>query len=116
MIEALTILAAAAVLLAIAAAGYFGGGEILFAVAAVIVAGGFLFAFVTGTLYHAELLFSIRTAGRPPRFWWLHPSRHHGLIPERKRRRVMAWYHAGAAGFFITLAGCGLLLLWIILY
>ena len=33
-----------------------------------------------------------------------------------KRRRVMAWCHAGAAGFFVTLAGCALMLLWIILY
>lgn len=116
VIEGLTVLATLALLLIFSAAGYYGGGEALFAAAALTTTGGFIFAVATGSVYHGLLYRILHGAGPAPRRWWLHPVRHHGLIPEKKRRRVMVWFHAGAAGFFVTLAGCALLLVWILLY
>jgi hypothetical protein len=111
----LTIAATAALLFAFSAAGYLGGGETLFAAAMLVTAGGLTFGVATGTVYHGMLYKALGQQVRPPR-WWLHPTRHHDLVPKEKRRRVMAWCHAGAAGFLVTLSGCFLLLLWIVLY
>lgn len=116
MIEGITILGTAALLLVFSAAGYYGGGETLFAAAILTVAGGLVFAIAAGSVYHGLLYRTLAPKGRLPRGWWLHPVRHHGRVPKKKRRRVMAWFHAGAAGFFVTLAGCALMLVWIVLY
>ena len=71
-----------------------------------LVAGGLAFGVPTGLWYHVALRRSLLRAGALPARWWLQPTSLNGRIPDTDRRHVLAWCYAGAAGFFVTIAGC----------
>ncbi len=71
-----------------------------------LVAGGLAFGVPTGLWYHVALRRSLLRAGALPGRWWLNPTSLHGSVPDTDRFRVLAWCYAGAAGFFVTIAGC----------
>jgi len=71
-----------------------------------LVAGGLAFGVPTGLGYHVALRRSLLRIGALPARWWLQPTSLHGLIPDADRRHVLGWCYAGAAGFFVTIAGC----------
>jgi hypothetical protein len=62
----------------------------------------------TGLLYHIELRRSLLARDRLPSRWWLRPTSLHAEIRDVDRFRVLAWCYAGAAGFLLSMAGCGL--------
>jgi len=76
-----------------------------------IAAAGLAFGVPTGFAYHLALRHSLRTAGRLPARWWLHPTALHGELPREDRARVLAWCAAGAAGFVVSVLGCALVAL-----
>jgi len=97
----LTALGAAAVILWVAPATLLVAGFWL-AVA------GLAFGIPTGLVYHIELRRSLLARDRLPSRWWLRPTALHGEIRDADRFRVLAWCYAGAAGFLLSMAGCGL--------
>jgi len=107
MIEALVVAAFVALL---------GGGALAwsaFAADALLLAGiwlvaaGFAFGIPTGFWYHVELRRVLLAGGALPARWWLHPTRLHAAIPREHRWRVMSWCYAGALGWLVSFAGCG---------
>jgi hypothetical protein len=73
-----------------------------------IAAAGLAFGVPTGFVYHLALRRALRAAGRLPARWWLRPTALHGDLPPARRRHVLAWCGAGAAGFAFSLLGCAL--------
>jgi len=71
-------------------------------------AAGLAFGVPTGAVYHLALRSALLRAQRLPARWWLNPTSLHDELSEPVRTRVLAWCYAGAAGFFVTIAGCGL--------
>lgn len=69
---------------------------------------GLAFGVPTGAIYHVALRRALLGAQRLPARWWLHPTSLHDEIPAVFRSGVLAWCYAGAAGFLVTIAGCGL--------
>jgi hypothetical protein len=69
---------------------------------------GLAFGVPTGAVYHVALRRALLGAQRLPARWWLHPTSLHDELPDSARTRVLAWCHAGALGFLVTIAGCGL--------
>lgn len=76
-----------------------------------LVIAGLLFGVPTGAWYHVALRRSLLRAGALPPRWWLHPTRLHDRIPPVDRARVLGWCYAGAAGFLVTVLGCGVVAL-----
>ena len=61
-----------------------------------------------GIAYHLALRQSLVRLGSPVRGWlWSPVSRHH-LLDEQGRQKVLPWFRVGAAGFFLCLAGIGM--------
>ncbi len=69
---------------------------------------GLAFGVPTGAVYHVALRRALLGAQRLPARWWLHPTSLHDEIPNPVRAGVLAWCYAGALGFLVTVAGCGL--------
>ncbi len=90
------------------------GGLIAIAPPTLLIAGfwitiaGLAFGVPTGAVYHVALRRALLDAQRLPARWWLHPTSLHDAIPEASRTMVLAWCYAGALGFLVTIAGCGL--------
>jgi hypothetical protein len=62
-----------------------------------------------GIVYHLTLRRALVRQGAEVRGWlWSPVSRHH-LLDEQGRREVLPWFRAGAAGFFLCLAGIGMI-------
>ena len=76
-----------------------------------LAAGGLVLGVPTGLVYHLALRRALLAAGRLPTRWWLRPTALHGAVPAERRASVLAWCHAGAAGFVISVAGCALVAL-----
>ena len=63
-----------------------------------------------GIVYHLALRRSLVRLGAEVRGWlWSPVSRHH-LLDEQGRQEVLPWFRLGAAGFFVCLAGIGMML------
>jgi hypothetical protein len=63
-----------------------------------------------GIVYHLILRQSLIRQSLQVRGWlWSPVSRHH-LLDEQGRREVLPWFRVGAAGFFVCLAGIGMVL------
>jgi len=78
---------------------------------AVTTGAGLVFGVATGLWYHIALARELApTRALPPR-WWLRPAALHERLGAADRRRVMPLFHAGAAGFFVTVAGLALVIL-----
>jgi hypothetical protein len=83
---------------------------VLWAGAAVTVTG-LAFGVPAGAWYHVELRRSLLRAGALPAGWYWRPLALHDRVPASDRRRVLAWCYLGAAGFGITVLGCGIVAL-----
>ncbi len=76
----------------------------LFALVGLVGGGG------AGIVYHLALRRSLVRLGAEVSGWlWSPVSRHH-LLDEQGRQEVLPWFRVGAAGFFVCLAGIGMML------
>jgi hypothetical protein len=81
---------------------------------AVTTGAGLAFGVATGLWYHialARALLAVRAL--TPR-WWLRPVPLHERLDAAGRQRVMPWFHAGAVGFPVTVAGMALVALGVV--
>jgi hypothetical protein len=102
---------AAAILLALAAlAAGAGGVQTLFIAGAAAVALGLAVGVPAGVGYHIALHRALAPLDALDPGWWWRPTRYHARIPAAERRRVMAWFTVGAAGFLVAVTGCALVL------
>jgi hypothetical protein len=62
-----------------------------------------------GVVYHLKLRQALVRLGAGTQGWLLSPVARHGRLDEEGRRRVLPWFRVGAAGFFVCLAGIGML-------
>lgn len=65
----------------------------------------------TGLWYHVALLRRLSAARAVAPRWWLRPAAYHAVLDKAGRRRVLPWFYAGGAGFFLTIAGLALVAL-----
>jgi hypothetical protein len=83
----------------------------LLLIGAVTTAAGLAFGVTTGLWYHIALARALSPAnGLTPR-WWLRPVPLHQRLDTVGRQRVLPWFYAGAAGFFVTVVGTALIAL-----
>lgn len=61
-----------------------------------------------GLVYHLALRKALLRLGIHARSWLWSPVSCHRLLDERGRREVLPWFRVGAAGFFLCLAGIGI--------
>jgi hypothetical protein len=61
-----------------------------------------------GIAYHLALRRSLIRLGSEVRGWLWSPVARHHLLDEQGRREVLPWFRVGAAGFFVCLAGIGM--------
>ncbi len=79
-----------------------------------LLAGGFLTVVgllgggSAGAIYHLALHRELARLGASTRGWLWSPVSLHPLLDDRGRHRVLPWFRAGAAGFFLCLAGIGM--------
>lgn len=104
------ILVALAVVLAVAVVGVAPWSS-LFIAGTVTTGVGLVFGVATGLWYHVALGRAVRATGPLPPRWWVRPVPLHERLDAAARRRVMPWFYAGAAGFFVTVAGMVLIAL-----
>ena len=67
---------------------------------------GLLVGVPTGFWYHVRLRASLLRVGRLPERWWVHPVALHGKIPAEERALVLLWFYVGGLGFVLTMLGC----------
>ena len=63
-----------------------------------------------GIVYHLALRRSLVRLGSQVHGWLWSPVARHRLLDEQGRREVLPWFRVGAAGFFVCLAGIGMVL------
>lgn len=61
-----------------------------------------------GIVYHVALRRALARVGASTRGWVWSPVARHPLLDDRGRRRVLPWFRVGATGFFLCLAGIGM--------
>ena len=61
-----------------------------------------------GIVYHLALRRTLTRLGASTRGWWWSPVSCHRLLDEQGRATVLPWFRLGAAGFFVCLAGIGM--------
>lgn len=61
-----------------------------------------------GIVYHMALRRSLARLGLGVRGWLWSPVSRHRLLDEQGRQEVLPWFRVGAAGFFLCLAGIGM--------
>jgi hypothetical protein len=83
----------------------------LFLLGAVTTALGLTFGVATGLWYHIALARTLSAVSALTPRWWLRPVPLHERLDAAGRRGVMPWFYAGAAGFFVTVAGMALIVL-----
>ena len=81
----------------------------LLAAGAVTTAAGLAFGVATGFWYHVALARVLAPMNALTPRWWLRPVPLHDRLDEAGRQRVLPWFYAGAAGFFVTVAGMALI-------
>ena len=74
------------------------------------IGAGLVVGVPAGLMYHVELYRALAPRDElGPRWIWNPVARHTYLRP-RERRRVLAWFYAGGAGFVVILIGLVLLM------
>lgn len=109
MIELALVAGAVAALIGGAAVYLWVAPDVLMLAGVRIAAAGLIFGVPTGLLYHIELRRALLAARALPDRWWLRPTELHRHVPPAWRTRVFGWCYAGAAGFLLTLLGCGVI-------
>jgi hypothetical protein len=61
-----------------------------------------------GLVYHVMLRRTLVRLGVHTRGWLWSPVSCHRLLDDGGRREVLPWFRVGAAGFFVCLAGIGM--------
>jgi hypothetical protein len=61
-----------------------------------------------GLVYHLALRKALVRLGAPAQGWIWSPVARHPSLDEEARKQVLRWFHLGAAGFALCLAGMGL--------
>jgi len=110
MVEIAAVIGVILVLLAAAAGGEFPHADLLLGVGAAVVAIGLIAGVGAGVVYHVALFRSLKPLGILRPGWWWQPTNLHAHLSPEQRRGVMPWFFAGAAGFFVVLAGCAVIL------
>ena len=110
MVEIAAVIGVALVLLVFASGGGFAHAELLLGAGVVVLALGLIVGVAAGLVYHVVLFRVLAPLGVLRRGWWWRPTSMHVHLSPPLRQRVMPWFHAGAAGFFVALAGCALVL------
>ena len=111
MIETLIALAA---LVALAGLGFVGPLvplEWVVSAGVACTALGMLIGVPTGVWYHVRLYAVLHPRGALPARWWLRPVALHDQLEADERELVLRWFYVGGAGFFLTAAGCALVIL-----
>ena len=72
---------------------------------------GLAFGVATGFWYHVALARALSPVKALTPRWWLQPVPLHARLDADGRRRVLPWFYAGAAGFFVTVVGMALIAL-----
>ena len=62
-----------------------------------------------GLIYHIALRRALRRLAAGTQGWLWSPVSRHGDLDEQARRKVLPWFRLGAAGFFVCLAGIGMI-------
>ena len=62
-----------------------------------------------GIVYHLTLRQALIRQSLQVRGWLWSPVSRHRLLDEQGRREVLPWFRVGAAGFFVCLAGIGMM-------
>ena len=62
-----------------------------------------------GIVYHLALRQALARVGASTRGWVWSPVARHPLLDDRGRRQVLPWFRVGATGFFLCLAGIGMI-------
>jgi hypothetical protein len=101
MFELLLVVALVAGVVLVGAAPW----PMLLAAGFVTTAVGLVFGVATGFWYHVALGRALAAAHALTPRWWLWPVPLHDRLDPTARRTVMPWFYAGAAGFFVTVAG-----------
>jgi len=114
MIEIAVALGVALVLLVVAAGGGNPHADLLLYSGAGVLAAGLLVGVAAGIVYHVALYRALLPLGILRPGWWWRPTSLHEHLAPAPRRRVMPWFYAGAAGFFVALAGCAVVLVAIV--
>jgi len=79
-----------------------------FMVGAVLALAGLLGGGAAGIVYHLALRRALARVGASTRGWLWSPVSRHRLLDEQGRGEVLPWFRLGAAGFFVCLAGMGM--------
>jgi hypothetical protein len=61
-----------------------------------------------GLVYHFALRRALLRLGHSPRGWLWAPVSRHAVLDAAARRAVLPWFRVGAFGFFVCLAGMGM--------
>ena len=83
----------------------------LLVVGTVTTAVGLAFGVATGFWYHVALARALSAVKALTPRWWLRPVPLHERLDVAGRQRVLPWFYAGAAGFFVTVVGMALIAL-----
>lgn len=110
MVEIAAALGVVLAILVLAAGGTLPHATWLLLAGGALLAVGLVAGVAAGIAYHVALYRALAPLGLLRPGWWWRPTSLHGRIPAEERPRVMPWFHAGAAGFFVALAGCAVLL------
>jgi hypothetical protein len=78
-------------------------------------AAGMAFGVPTGLWYHVRLRGFLAARGELPERWWLRPVDLHGYLRPGERPVVMRWFYAGGLGFLLTVLGCAVVVLGVLL-
>ena len=114
MVEIAAAFSVALVLLVVAAGGDYPHADLLLFTGAGVLAVGLIVGVAAGVMYHVALFRALSPSGILRPGWWWRPTSLHEHLPPALRRRVLPWFYAGAAGFFVALAGCAVVLVAIV--
>ena len=78
-------------------------------------AAGMAFGVPTGLWYHVRLRGFLAARDDLPARWWLRPVELHPRLEPQERPPVMRWFYAGGIGFLLTVLGCALVVLGVLL-
>lgn len=106
MIEALLVLLAVGLLSGLALVGPMLPPEWVVAGGGVCTILGLLLGVPTGFWYHVRLRACLLRRAELPQRWWLRPVRLHERLEAAERPEVMLWFALGGAGFGLTILGC----------
>ena len=80
-----------------------------FTAGAILALAGLAGGGAAGIVYHLALRRALARLGAGKRGWLWSPVSCHRLLDEQGRGEVLPWFRIGAAGYFVCLAGIGMI-------